>query len=141
MGGGLMVLGLLQLLEGLFPEKGIKLRFPESWSRVVNRLMEKVSLPMAGVLGVVMTAVGTPCILPLYVGTATVLANSGLPLIKILLYFLYYNLLFIFPMIVILLIMSRFKRVVELKEWGHRWERPLRVLTGLVIIVLGAVIW
>ena len=102
----------------------------------INQLMSKVSIPMAAIVGVATTAFSTPCMLPLYVGTATVIARSGLPMVLVLAYFLYYNLIFILPLIVVMAVMIKGKEVVAMKEWEHKYGRFLRLILGVGLIIV-----
>jgi cytochrome c biogenesis protein CcdA len=95
---------------------------------------------MAALTGLATTAFSTPCMLPLYVGTATVLSNAGLPMWQVLLYFIYYNLIFIGPLFVVLFIMVPGKDVVMMKEWSHKYERWIRGVMGLVMIFVSYLI-
>lgn len=132
--------GLIQLKDSLFPELPIHLRMGEWGSRVIENLLSKASVPMAALTGLATTAFSTPCMLPLYVGTATVLSNAGLPMWQVLLYFIYYNLIFIGPLFVVLFIMVRGKDVVMMKEWSHKYERWIRGVMGLVMILVSYLI-
>jgi len=140
MGGAVFIAGLIQIKDAFWPESPIHLRMPNFGSKKIDQLMEKMSLPMAALVGVATTAFSTPCMLPLYVGTATVLANSGLPIGLVLSYFLYYNLVFISPLILILIVMHKGKDVVAMKELEHKYGRWMRLLMGVLLVVVGYLI-
>jgi len=139
-GGAILLAGLIQFTDGVWPDSPFHLRMPDFGGKKINQLMEKMSLPMAALVGVAVTAFSTPCMLPLYVGTATVLARSGLPMVVVLSSFLYYNLVFILPLIVVLVVMSKGKEVVAMKEMEHKYGRWMRLLMGIVLIVVGYLI-
>lgn|SRR3989338_64915 len=136
MGGMVGMAGLIQLKDGLWPNLPIHLRMPFWGTNKINQLMSKVSIPMAAIVGVATTAFSTPCMLPLYVGTATVIARSGLPMVLVLAYFLYYNLIFILPLIVVMAVMIKGKEVVAMKEWEHKYGRFLRLILGVGLIIV-----
>jgi len=73
----------------------------------------------------------------LYVGTTAVIARSGLGMAKVLGLFLYYNLIFILPLIVILLVMAGGRKVVDMKEWEHKNTKWLRFVLGIVLVGVG----
>ena len=135
-----MIAGLIQLKDGIWPDSPIHLRMPSFGGRKINQMMEKMSLPMAALVGVATTAFATPCMLPLYVGTASLLANSGLPMGMVLTYFLYYNLIFISPLILILVVMYKGKDVVVMKELEHKYGRWMRLLMGALLVIVGYLI-
>jgi len=70
------------------------------------------------------------------VGTATVLANSGLGMVAVMGYFLYYNFLFVLPLIIVLIVVWRGKRIVEIKEWEHRAERWMKLSLGTLLMLV-----
>lgn len=140
MGGAVFIAGLIQLKDGVWPELPIHLRMPNLGGKKIGQMMEKMSLPMAALVGVATTAFSTPCMLPLYVGTASLLANSGLPMGMVLIYFLYYNLVFISPLILILVVMYKGKDVVAMKELEHKYGRWMRLLMGILLVVVGYLI-
>ncbi len=139
-GGGVMLAGLIQLKDVIWPNSPLHLQMGKLGAKKVNQLMRTASLPMAAVVGVAVTAFSTPCMLPLYVGTASLLARSGLAMILVLFYFLYYNLIFILPLIVILVVMVKGKEVVAMKEMEHKYGKWLRLLMGAVLLVVGYLI-
>jgi len=139
-GGVIFLAGLIQIKDGIWPDSPIHLRMPDFGGKKINQLMARMSLPMAALVGVAVTAFSTPCMLPLYVGTATVIARSGLPMALVLAYFLYYNLIFILPLIVVLAIMGAGKEVVAMKEMEHKYGRWMRLLMGVLLVIVGYLI-
>lgn len=131
--------GLIQFKDFLGIEGGPHLRIPTASKERLQSMVEKVSYPTTVVLGVLVTLLETPCSLPIYVGTATILSQSGMPLIFVILYFLYYNFLFVLPLIVVLIVMWRGKKLVEIKEWEHKAKRWMHLSLSLVLLAMG--IW
>jgi len=138
-GGVLTIAGLIQFKDFLGIEIGPHLRIPTASQERLQSLIEKVNYPTTIVLGVLVTLLETPCSLPIYVGTATILSQSGMAFPLVMLYFLYYNFLFVLPLIVVLLIMWRGKRLVEIKEWEHKAKKWMHL--GLAVVLLAMGIW
>lgn len=132
----LMVAGLINLKDFFFPQIPIHLEIPQRTKNSLFSLIERVSLPAIILLGFIVTLLETPCSLPLYVGTATILANSGLPLVGVIGYFLYYNFLFVLPLIVILLLAWKGKQMVELKEWEHKHKKTMKLSLGILLVLM-----
>ena len=127
--GIIFVFGLMQIF-------GKKIEMPKVLSGWSGKLMKKINGPVAVAVGGLMAVVSAPCTLPVYVGTAMVLSRSGVALVKVLFYFLYYNVLFVLPLVVVLFLIYKGKEVMEMKEWGHRNERWLRVAGGVLLLFL-----
>ncbi len=139
MGVILGLASLIMLKDVVWPDSPFHLRIPGASKEKLLSLIEKVSIPAIILLGFLVTVLETPCSLPLYVGTATVLANSGLAWPVVVLYFLYYNFLFVLPLLVVLYLVWRGKKVVELKEWEHKAERWMKLSLGSLLLVMS--IW
>lgn len=139
-GLGVALAGLIQLKDALWPNLPIHLRMGDWGSRVIEKLLSKASVPMAALTGLATTAFSTPCMLPLYVGTAAVLSSAGLPMWQVLLYFVYYNLIFVGPLFVVLFVMVRGRDVVMMKEWTHKYEKWIRGVMGLAMLLVGYLI-
>lgn len=138
-GGVLVVAGLIQLKDAFFPDSPIHLRMSMSGFEKLTKLMARASFGVTALIGFLTTVFSTPCMLPLYVGTTAVIARSGLGMTKVLGYFLYYNLVFILPLIVILLLMAGGRQVVNMKEWEHKSTKWTRAFLGVALVLVG--IW
>ncbi|MFC1654066.1 cytochrome c biogenesis CcdA family protein [Patescibacteria group bacterium] len=138
MGGILGVASLIMLKDVVWPESPIHLRIPGASKEKLMKLIEKVSVPGVITLGFLVTVLETPCSLPLYVGTATVLSNSGLAWPIVVLYFLYYNFLFVLPLLVVLFVVWRGKKIVEIKEWEHKAEKWMKLSLGSLLLLMSA---
>lgn len=140
-GSAVIIAGVIQLKDVFWQDLPIHLRMPLRGFQKLNGLMMKASLPISALIGFLTTIFSTPCMLPLYIGTATVLARSGQPMIFILGYFIYYNLIFILPLILILFFMTAGKEVVAMKEWEHKTTRWMRLLLAIAMLVVGILIF
>jgi cytochrome c biogenesis protein CcdA len=138
-GGVLTIAGLIQFKDFLGIEGGPHLRIPTASQDKLQKLVEQTSYPVTIVLGVLVTLLETPCSLPIYVGTATILSQSGMAFPLVMGYFLYYNFLFVLPLIVVLVIMWRGKKLVEVKEWEHKAKKWMHL--ALSIVLLGMGVW
>jgi cytochrome c biogenesis protein CcdA len=130
------VAGLIQFKDFLGIEAGPHLRIPTASSSRLQALVEKVSYPTTMLLAILVTLLETPCSLPIYVGTATILSQSGMPFPLVIGYFLYYNFLFVLPLLVVLVIMWRGKRLVEMKEWEHKAKKWMHLSLSLVLVAM-----
>ncbi len=139
-------LGLLLLLAGVinvkdffFPEIGPHLEVPNFARQFLERMTKKVSYPMTAVLGVLATILGSPCSLPIYVGTVHILSQSGLSTLTVLLYFLYYNFLFTLPLTIILLVVWKGSelRILDLQDFQHRGKRWMKLALGVLLLAMG----
>jgi cytochrome c biogenesis protein CcdA len=136
----MVVVGLVQLKDVFWNNLPLHLQMSGEAYKKLNMLMAKGGSWVGVLVGVLTTIFATPCMLPVYVGTTSYIAQSGLPIISVFSYFLYYNLIFISPLIVILLVMVGGKQVVEMKEWEHKYSKWFRLVLGIMLIVMGVFI-
>jgi cytochrome c biogenesis protein CcdA len=139
-GGALVLAGMIQLKDVFWQDLPFHLRMPKIGFEKINKLMANTGVGVAALIGFLTTVFSTPCMLPLYIGTTAVLARSGLPMVQVLGLFLYYNLIFVAPLILILLTMAEGKQVVDMKEWEHKNTKWMRFLLGVALIVVGYLI-
>lgn len=140
MAGILFMAGAINIKDFFFPHLPIHLEIPQGTRKHLFALIERATYPAIIVLGVAVTLLEAPCSIPIYAGTAAILANSGLPSVAILGYFLYYNLLFVLPLIVILILAWKGKQMVELKELEHKHKRTMKLSLGTLLVLMAAFI-
>lgn len=136
----LIVLGGINLINEFFPAFPIKLRIPQAAHNKMAVLMEKASTPTALVLGGLVGLCEFPCtggpylmVLGLLHDRVTAVAGFG--------YLVLYNLIFVLPLIVILLIASDSTLLAKVQEWKKSETRNMRLWGGIAIIVLGVIIF
>jgi cytochrome c biogenesis protein CcdA len=136
LGAILLLAGAINIKDFFAPGKGISLEIPQKARPSLLKLVEKVSLPATIALAILVTFLETPCSLPIYVGTATILNYSKLSMPVIFGYFLYYNFLFILPLLVILLLVWQGREMISLKDWEHKAKRWMKLSLGTLLVLM-----
>lgn len=136
----LIILGLINLTSQAFPNFPIKLKIPKFSHQKIARLMEVGTLPAAFALGVLVGLCEFPCtggpylmILGLLHDKATYLKGMG--------YLAIYNLIFILPLVVILISASDKSLLDKIQDWKNRETKKMKFWSGILMIVLGAIIY
>ena len=136
----LVILGGINVINEFFPAFPVKLRIPHSVHRKIAELMEKGSAPTAFILGGLVGLCEFPCtggpylmVLGLLHDKATYLAGLG--------YLILYNLVFVLPLVIILLIASNKVLVHKVEEWRKSESRNMRLWGGIAMVALGALIF
>ncbi len=141
LGAGLLIaLGFINLINEFFPGFPIKLKIPNAAHHKMAELMEKASLPTAFILGGLVGLCEFPCtggpylmVLGLLHDQATYLKGVG--------YLLIYNLIFVLPLAVILLMASDGALLEKVRAWQQKENRLMRFGGGIAMIILGAIIF
>ena len=138
-GGWLLIaLGLVNIQEWLWPETPIKLHMPGIAYGKVNDLLKQASVPATMGIGFIVGLCTFPCSGGVYVSIITLLAAKTTYLWG-LGYLALYNLLFVLPLVVILLVVGNRTAAKSLAQWERRHTLRLRLWFGLVMVALGAV--
>ncbi len=135
----LMAAGAIGLINEFFPAFPIKLQIPASTHSSMAALMNKASIPAAFLLGALVGICEFPCtggpylmILGLLHDRATFLSGT--------VYLFLYNLIFISPLALILLLSSDKAVLNKIQDWRKNNVRPMRLYGSAAMIILGIII-
>lgn len=134
-----IVLGLINLKDYFFPHLPFRLKIPQFSKKTLQIWMEKATLPAAAVLGTLVGLCVFPCSGGPYVATIGLLAARKTYL-QGLLYLLLYNLFFVLPLIIVLVLASNKKVVEKMTAWEQSKSKLMRLVSGLLMIALGVII-
>ncbi|OHA09740.1 MAG: hypothetical protein A3A44_02035 [Candidatus Sungbacteria bacterium RIFCSPLOWO2_01_FULL_60_25] len=136
----LIALGAINLANELFPSFPIKLRIPSFAHRRMATLMGQASLGAAFALGALVGLCEFPCtggpylmVLGLLHDRATYLRGVG--------YLLLYNLIFILPLAIMLLIASNRELLARVQAWQRDERKGMRLWGGVAMVALGIAIF
>lgn len=136
----MIVLGLINLINEFYPRFPIKLRIPHAAHHKMAQLMETSSLTGIFLLGGLVGLCEFPCtggpyltVIGLLHDQATYLKGVG--------YLLFYNIIFIAPLVVLLLIASHHGLLEKVQKWQKQENKIMRFGGGLAMIALGLAIY
>ena len=136
-GAGLLILfGLTNLLNALFPKFPIRLELPEIGKEGLKTWMYRATLPASLVLGTLMGLESFPCSGGPYVAILGLL-GSQTDFWQGLAYLALYNLMFVLPLIVILGLSLNPVMGRRIQEWERSSSRTVRGATGAIMALLG----
>lgn len=132
--------GLLNIKDYFWYQKGLSLGISKKQSGIILKYLEKISFPTVIVLGVLVTLFELPCSLPIYIGSVTIL--TGLfSWAKVMLYLLWYNLMFIVPILIVFVALLWSKRIFEAKDWQERSNKYMKLMLGLSQIIIAVALY
>ena len=136
----LIVFGLINLINELFPRFPIKLKIPSASHTAMGRLMEKASFPAVFGLGLSVGVCQFPCmggpylmVIGLLRDQVTYFTGFG--------YLVLYNLILALPLSVVLWVAADKTIVDKVQEWKKANTKWVRFWTGIVMIILGVLIF
>lgn len=140
-GAGVIILfGVVGLINEFFPNFPIKLKIPKFAYGNIAVFIEKATLPASFVLGFLVGLFEFPCTGGPYLFVLGLLHDQN-NFLSGLIYLLFYNLIFISPLFVILLVSAN-KKVLNSVDSIRRAEtKQARIWLALIMIFLGSLIF
>lgn len=134
----LIIFGILEIKDFFFYGKGPSLGISSSAGRRIEMITRHITgkLSTSFFLGVFVALVELPCTGAVYLGVLALVSLAGLTASNFLLLVLY-NLLFILPLVVILLLIHRGGQTEKFEKWREKYRRYMRLAIGLLLIALG----
>ena len=136
----LVALGGINIVNQFFPRFPIKLRIPHAAHSKMAALMGRASVPTALALGGLVGLCEFPCtggpylmVIGLLHDNATFASGLG--------YLVLYNLIFVLPLVVILLIASNKTILGNVQAWKRAETKNMRLWGGVAMVALGIIIF
>ena len=133
----LIFLGLINIKDYFFPQLPFHLRMPKFSNPKIQSYLEKATLPAVALAAFLVGLCSIPCAGGIYVAVTSLLASKTTYFIGFL-YLLLYNLMFVMPLLILLLISVNPLTLAKLAEWRQKNERSEKLIMGLAMVLLGA---
>lgn len=135
----LVLFGMINVLGALFPRFPIRLEVPSGSKEMLKGWMYRATLPTTAVLGVLVGIHEFPCSGGPYVAILGLLGSQtgfaeGLGYLGL------YNLMFVLPLVIVLLLALNPVVGGKLQVWERSSSRTLRGVTGVIMATMGAVL-
>ncbi len=134
-GGIIVMAGLIEMKDYFWYGQGISLAISPKRAKQIHDMTRRLTLPGVVFLGIFVAAVELPCTGAPYMAILLLLSQSFDLAAAIML--LWYNILFISPLIVILLLIYGGAKIQEVKRWKMQNRGVMRLAIGIVLIILG----
>lgn len=135
----LIALGSINLINEFFPAFPIKLKIPSGAHQRLGKLIERGSAPAAFLLGALIGFSEFPCTGGPYLMVLGLLHDQA-TFLKGLYYLIFYNLIFILPLVIILLVASDKNLLGKVQAWKKSETAKMRLWSGMAMILLGVII-
>lgn len=136
-GVGLLIIGagLLEIKDYFWYGKGFSLQIPAVFAKKLHKSAGKTTIPGIILLGAFVSAVELPCTGAPYLAIITLLSQyfdaTALALLVL------YNIIFVAPLIVILLLVATGTKLYNVKKWKQANRGFMRLMIGLLLIGMG----
>jgi cytochrome c biogenesis protein CcdA len=131
-----VVLGLWMLKDVFLPGLGPRLEAPHGMTKRAHTIARKATIPSLVLGGVLIGLCTVPCSGAVYLAVLSLLAAQSEPLTAYA-YLVVYNLLFVLPLILILVVASARGVLARLARWQERNRERVRFAIGTSVVGLG----
>jgi cytochrome c biogenesis protein CcdA len=127
--------GILEIKDYYWYGKGFSLQIPPVFAAMIHKYSQNVTIPGVIFLGAFVSAVELPCTGAPYLAIITLLSlNFDIYAFGLL---VLYNVIFVLPLIVILLMVAAGMKVSKIKKWKQSNKGYMRFAIGFMLIGLG----
>lgn len=134
---GLVIIagGLVEIKDFYWYGEGISLAIPPERAKQIHQMAKKLTFPSLVFLGAFVAGVELPCTGGPYLAITLILSqNFNLTAVLLL---IIYNIIFVMPLVVILLLAFFGMKIQNIKMWKDTNRTYMRLGIGLLLIVLG----
>lgn len=135
----LILLGLVNLKNHFFPQLQTGLKLPKIPSEKIKALLQTASLPTVAIAAFLVGLCSVPCSGGIYAAITALLASRTTYLVGFL-HLVVYNLMFVTPLIILLILAIHPYTLVKLGTWQQKHKRIQKLVMGAFMIVIGVVI-
>ncbi len=136
----LIVFGLVNILNEIFPSFPIKLKIPSFTHTAMGKLMEKTSFIAVFALGLLVGICQFPCMGGPYLMVIGLLRDQ-VTYFKGFGYLVLYNAILIIPLVSVLWVAADKTIVDKVQEWKKANTKGVRFWAGLAMIIIGTLIF
>lgn len=129
-------LGLVNIKDYFLPGKWFSLKIPKALWRVIDRWMQKFTVPSAFIVGLMVSLIKFPCTGGVYLGILGMLASSTM-FTQGFFYLLIYNLVFVAPLVAILIVSSNEEVLERMNSFVQFHQLEMKLISGLVMVLMG----
>lgn len=133
-----ITLGLINVKDYFWYGKGLSLKVPNVSKDAIINLVHKATMPFAAIIGGVVGLLEFPCSGVMYPAITGLLATQT-TYWQGLLYLIIYNLMFVTPLFIILLIASNWRAIGKIRKWQESKRKYMKLISGLMLIDLGLI--
>ncbi len=134
-GSLIVIAGLIEIKDFFWYGQGITLAIPPEKAKQIHEMTKKITLPAMVFLGAFVAGVELPCTGGPYLAILLVLSQNFN--FAALLMLILYNIIFVMPLIVILLMVNFGFKIQNIKRWKQNNRTYMRLATGIILIFLG----
>lgn len=132
--------GLIALLGDLIPSFPIKLKIPNAAHPIMAKYIKKATYPSMIVLGILVGLFEFPCTGGPYLTILSLLHDKA-SFSSGLMYLLYYNIIFVLPLIIILMMANTKTVLGKVGDWRKKYTKRVDIVSSILMMLLSVIIF
>lgn len=132
----LILWGLINIKDYFWYNRWLKLEIPKSSVGLIVNLLKKSTLISTFSLGLLVGIIEVPCSGGVYLGLISIISSMGVSL-KTFILLLLYNLIFILPLVIIVILFYYSFSLEKIHKWKEKNKKNSRLVTGILLILMG----
>ena len=134
-GALIVIAGLIEIKDFFWYGQGISLTIPPEKAKQIHEMTKKITLPAMVFLGAFVAGVELPCTGGPYLAILVFLSQNFN--FTAFLWLIIYNIIFVMPLVVILLMIYFGYKIQHIKRWKQNNRQYMRLATGIILVLLG----
>lgn len=134
-GSMIVVFGLVEIKDYFWYGRGFSLGIPARFTKKIHDLSKNITVLGVIVTGVFVAGVELPCTGAPYLAIITILSTNFN--LAALLMLVLYNIVFVLPLVVILVLVAGGTKLPAIKMWKQETRGFMRLAIGLLLVALG----
>jgi cytochrome c biogenesis protein CcdA len=129
----------VNLKDYFFPQFKLGIKIPKVSNEKIKGYLQKATLPTVILAAFLVGLCSVPCSGGIYAAITALLASKT-TFFTGFLYLLLYNLMFVMPLIILLVLATNPYTLVKFGEWQQKHKKTQKLVMGLFMVILGAAI-
>ncbi|MBI3103975.1 hypothetical protein HYZ05_03465 [Candidatus Daviesbacteria bacterium] len=131
----IVLFGIVEIKDYFWYGRGFSLGIPVVFAKKIHHMAANISVPGVILTGAFVAAVELPCTGAPYLAIITILSTNFN--FTAFLMLVLYNIVFVLPLIVILILVAKGAKLPAIKEWKQQSRGLMRLAIGLLLVGLG----
>jgi len=130
----LIIIGIINIKDFFWYGKGISFKIPENKKPLIEKYIKKATFPAALILGAFVALFELPCTGGMYLAILSLLATNIRT--KAIFYLFIYNIIFVLPLFLILLIVYKGGNPKKLEKWRGKEKKWMKLVSGVIMLLI-----
>lgn len=132
-----LIAGILLIKDFFWYGRGLSLKIPQSAKPLLEKYMKRATIGSAIILGILASLVELPCTAIFPLVYTTILAEAGISSAQKIAYILFYNLIYILPLLIIVLgTYFSWTKIENVENTLQKNKKIMKLIAGIALLII-----